>query len=328
MRIPDVIHAGFPKCASTFLQSYFDQHADVFMVFKGEFLSPFEHPEGRGPNEQEYLARFKSAGKDQLTIESDEHILLPLCHPVLGIRAMTRESTREVFNRMAEFAPQAKLLLVIRNQTDMIISAFSQYVLAGGTMRINEFASELLQSSRDGQNYLCMFFDEVCELAISRYENRVLVLLLEDFRRDQDGQLARLTQFLKISDHRFRDSFKARRIGLSANAMRLTRRLNQFLARGERGPVKQRYWIPQSAYRLLCNILRVADHYVLSHFFRASKRSLLDLPTQQLIQQTFEQDNSRLANRLSRNLETLGYACRADKVTTPPADRQTATGSH
>lgn len=199
-------------------------------------------------------------------------------------------------------------------------------------MKINEFASELLQSSRDGQNHLCMYFDEVCELASSHYGNRVLVLLLEDFQRDQDEQLARLTQFLQISDHRFRDTFKARRIGLSANAMRLTRRLNQFLARGERGPVKQRYWIPQSAYRFLCNMLRVADYYLLSRFFRASKRSLLDLQTQQLIQQTFEQDNSRLTDRLSRDLETLGYACRADKVTTPlattPAHRQTATGSH
>jgi hypothetical protein len=309
MRIPDVIHAGFPKCASTFLQSWFDQHPDVFMVFKGEYLSPFERRQEPAPTRQEYLARFQPASPQQLLVESDEHLLLPLYHPELGIRSLTRDSSRQVFQRLADFAPQARLILVIRNQADMIVSAYSQYVLAGGTLEINEFARELLRCSGDGQNHLCMYFGEIHDLAAAAFHDRLLILLLEDFQNDLENQIGRLQEFLRLPANRFRDTFRARRVGLSARAMRLTRHLNRLLVRGRRGPVTNRYRVPRRVYRFTCNLIRVGDYYLLSRLFRNSRQGMLNEDSRRLIRETFARDNALLAARLSRNLEGLGYEC-------------------
>ena len=112
-----------------------------------------------------------------------------------------------MLRRTAEIAPDSKLLLVIRNQVDMIISTYSQYVLAGGTKGINEFANDLLKCSSDGRNYFCTYFDEIIGEAEKYFGDRLYVMLLEDMLNDQSEQLVKLFDFIGLPPQRFKDSF-------------------------------------------------------------------------------------------------------------------------
>jgi hypothetical protein len=232
---------------------------------------------------------------------------MPFYHPVLGIRATTKDGTNQVIRKLHSLAPDAKLIFVIRNQTDMIISTYSQYVLAGGTRKANEFCIELLRCSSDGENYFCMFFDELIEISKEYFGDRVLILLQENLKHDQDGQIAKLNAFIGLNPRLFKDTFKARRVGLSVIGLRFTRFLNLILARGGRGQVTERYWVPKRVYRFACNLVRVVDYYLVSRVLKLSKESLLDREARELIDSTFGSDNARLAARLGQDLNELGY---------------------
>jgi hypothetical protein len=87
---PDALHVGFSKCASTFLQNFFQGHPGIFLVNQSHFFAPFETGNyDRG--EKGYLDLFSDAQPDQVKLESDEHICLPLFHPVLAAAATTLE---------------------------------------------------------------------------------------------------------------------------------------------------------------------------------------------------------------------------------------------
>src|SRR5690606_20513941 len=101
---PDAFHVGFSKCASTFLQTWFDEHPGIFLVNQSHYLAPFgfsAYPEDK----EGYLSLFDGAHQDQVRLESDEHILLPLFHPVLGAAATTIDSVREVSTRIRSLRP-------------------------------------------------------------------------------------------------------------------------------------------------------------------------------------------------------------------------------
>ncbi|NND96590.1 MAG: hypothetical protein HKN47_04595 [Pirellulaceae bacterium] len=317
MPVPDLFHAGFAKCASTFLQSVFQQRDDVFMVFKSEFISPLNQSSDLTESEHSYLARFDDARDDQLVVESDEHLILPVIHPALGVRAVRRQDTKTVLKRLHELSPRAKLLFIIRNRTDMILSTYSQYVLAGGTKKINAFVKELLSTTSEDENYYCVYYDEIIETAQEFFGDRVLVLLLEDLRRDQSGEIDRLNEFLQLPPFDYKDTFKARRIGLSVLAMHFTRMLNLVLVRAGRGRETQKFWVPKPVYKFACNMVRVIDHYVISKVLKLEKSSLLNYESKALIESTFAGDNMKLSRRLGRDLAPLGYVVEPSKRQVP-----------
>ena len=302
--LPDMIHVGFAKAASTYLQSFFRQHPQLHLVFKANFFAPFascEYPEGFAA----YEDLFRPAGKDQVRIESDEHLILPMIHPTLGVRAITRDSSDEVLHRLVQCVPSSKVLLVLRNQTDMLLSTYSQYLLGGGTLSCNAFIRELLQCQNDGNDYFCAYFAEIIQKFEAAYDSRLLVLLLEDFGSNNQAILDRVCSFLDVTPLLFRGSFKAHRKGLSAFGFRVLRRLNQSLTITHDGRYEPRQKISFDSYHRLCNFIRVVDHYCMP--LGRSRRSALDAETLNQIERTFSDDNQHLSVRMRRNLVSLGY---------------------
>ncbi len=128
MPLPSTLHLGFAKCGSTFLQTFWRNHPAVNMVFKAEFFAPLGASSfNQGP--AHYAACFKKTAAKQHVLESDEHMLMGVFHPRLGVHSVTPASVDETCQRIKSVVPNVKLLMVVRNQLEMMVSTYSQYLL-------------------------------------------------------------------------------------------------------------------------------------------------------------------------------------------------------
>ncbi|MEZ6093889.1 MAG: sulfotransferase domain-containing protein [Pirellulaceae bacterium] len=303
--LPNAIHLGFAKAASTFLQSYLSSHPQVQLSFKSNFFAPFFDCNYAYGSEQ--LANpFRHDAMKPVRIESDEHMIMPLLHPRLGVRAITEQSTDQLLDRIGMTVPESKLLLILRNQKDMLLSTYSQYLLGGGSLDCDQFAHTLLESDPDGKHYFSMNFSEIIEKIRSRHQGPLMVLLLEDMKRDSQAALNQLCTFLEIDSLPYKESFKSRRRGLSIRSQRILLQLNRFGRLSPDGLYKPRLAQNRGIYHRMCNVLRVIDHVMISRIKR--QPIALRPETIQLIHDRFSADNRTLGEILGRDLTSLGYA--------------------
>lgn len=306
--VPDALHVGFSKCASTFLQAFFESHPKIFLVNQSHFFAPFEYsrfPDGSN----EYRRRFEGAAADQVKLESDEHILLPLFHPVLSAAATTLESVTEASARMKSIAREAKIIMVIRNQLDLITSRYSEYILGGGTGSFGFFVDEFLCCGTDGVNYYQNYYSRIIDILQADFgPGNVLVLLQEELSRDEPSFIAKLCGFLGVPVRQpERHTLAARRVGLSELGVRVVRNFNRVLVtRQEMSTRKAEVRIPYLAYKLMQRSLRIADYY-LPKSIKGDRNSIVTGEVRDRIRSEFREDNARLAEKLRLDLSSLGY---------------------
>jgi len=305
---PDVIHVGFSKCASTFLQTFFRQHPEIFLIIKSHFFTPFEHCDIASSAEK-YYGLFKDAQPDQIRLESDEHILLPLHHPVLESAATTLESVSEVSRRIKSVQRNAKIIMVVRNQVSLIVSRYSEYLLAGGKLEFDDFVGEFLVCSEDGVNYYQNYYSQILEIFQADFSpDNVLLLLQEELRTSEQVMIEDLCTFLGIPlrEARGKDP-RSKRAGLSPVGMKMMRSMNRLLVRRpaksyRRASVKGPYFI----YKICQIFIRTIDYY-LPKLIKGDKKELLNENTVARIREQYSEDNARLAGMLRKDLVSLGY---------------------
>jgi hypothetical protein len=310
---PDALHIGFSKCASTFLQALFEQHPSIFLVNQSHYFSPFEYskyPDGQ----QDYLRLFRGAAAGQLRLESDEHIVMPLFHPVLDSAATTLDSVIEVCRRIKSVAPQARIILVIRNQADLIVSRYSEYILGGGKDDFETFLNEFLSCSEDGLNYFQNYYARILDILETEFSpGRVLIILQEELAIDEPGTLEKLSNFLEIPVQRpERRGMVARRVGLSALGIKIVRNFNRLLVKRQKMSFREaEVRIPFLMYKVLQRALRIADFY-LPRSLKGDKNAVLTDVARQRIAAEFAADNADLARKLGRDIARLGYQVSGD----------------
>jgi hypothetical protein len=310
---PDALHIGFSKCASTFLQALFEQHPSIFLVNQSHYFSPFEYsefPDGR----EAYLQLFQGADEGQLRLESDEHIVMPLFHPVLKAAATTLDSVAEVCRRIKSVAPDARIVLVIRNQADLIVSRYSEYILGGGKNDFETFLDEFLSCSEDGVNYFQNYYARILEILEAQFAaERVLIILQEELARDERQTLEDLSRFLGIPVQRpERRGMIARRVGLSALGIRVVRRFNRLLVKRQKMSFREaEVRIPFLLYKVLQRALRIADFY-LPKRLKGDKNAILTDAARYRLVAEFAADNADLGRKLGRDISALGYPVAGD----------------
>lgn len=305
---PDAIHIGFSKCASTFLQAYFDQHPQIYLVNQSHYLAPFalsSFPDGN----DSYKKLFDGAGSGQVALESDEHIVLPLFHPVLGSAATTLESVVEVAARISSIRPGARIIVVIRNQVGMLISRYSEYILCGGIRSFAEFVGEFLCCSSDGINYYQNYYSRILDILVAEFgAKNVLMLLQEELAQDEDSTISALSEFLDVEFLRPEErGMVSRRVGLSDLGIKVVRCLNKLVVREPKQSYKEaEVRVPFLIYKVLQRGLRVLDYY-LPRSIKGNKEEILTSSIENRIRATFGEDNARLSEMLGRDISDLGY---------------------
>ena len=305
---PQVLHIGFSKCASTFLQAFFEDHPEIFLVNQSHYFSPFEFglfARGR----DWYQSKFVGAAATQVTLESDEHIVMPLFHPVLKSAATTLESVEEVANRIKATCDTTRIIMVVRSQAELIASRYSEYLLCGGKLDFGGFVEEQLNCSVDGVSYFQNFYYEIARRLSEHFgQENVLVLLQEELQRDEKSVIDRLCKFIGVSQFQpVKRDMASRRVGLSVLGMKIVTQFNKLVVKECKMSFKEaEVRIPFLLYKVLLRGYRYIDH-ALPDSIKGSKSSLLTPEIKRRVMQVFEDDNKKLAAFLQKDLSKLGY---------------------
>jgi hypothetical protein len=197
MPLPNFLIVGAPKCGTTSLYQYLQQHPDVHMSLLKEpryFPCFGVSPEERVVhNRAEYKQLFDGAKTERAIGEASPNYL----------------HAPEAAERIAAELPDAKIIVSLRNPADRAYSSYLSRVRRSVEKRPVEDA---LQPG----NY---FFDaSLYSDALARYfaifdRSRVKVLLFDDFSRDTAAVLRDLCAFLDIAPNVAIDTHARHNVG-------------------------------------------------------------------------------------------------------------------
>lgn len=180
-----LIHVGFPKAGSTFLQRWFAGHPDL------------RYAEGGLAGFLDVYDVVRHAASDSAAslwgVTSAEGLLAPRRKAGDGSRDVVvkyeggvREKQHRACHMLAALFPEATILIVTRGFRSMILSSFSQYVRTGGTGTLKDLS----------EGEMPWDYDDLIDLYRSAFgADRVIILPYELLRDDQ-------SRFLRILEAR------------------------------------------------------------------------------------------------------------------------------
>jgi hypothetical protein len=141
-RIPHLIHVGYPKAGSTFLQKWFERHPDLHYA-----------PEGIAGFRDVYQVCREPATSHRCHVTSCEGLSAPngnrgalredSVREVLAMVDRIKENQAEVCRTLRCLFPGSSILIVTRGFMSIAKSGYSQYVRTGGTLTFRELHGRL-----------------------------------------------------------------------------------------------------------------------------------------------------------------------------------------
>jgi hypothetical protein len=206
-RLPDFFLVGHPKCGTTALYEALRRHPQVFMpdckepwFFASELQARMPpRPEGSPETLEQYRSLFDAARPEQLAGEASALYLW----------------SRSAPGRIAAVQPQARIVAILREPASFLRSLHLQflqtYVETESDLRT---ALELEAARRTGQRLprysywpQALMYSEYVQYTeqLKRYHaafghEQVLVLIYDDFRRDNEGTVRTVLRFLGLDD--------------------------------------------------------------------------------------------------------------------------------
>lgn len=231
-----LIHIGFPKTASTWLQK---------VVFTDESLG-FSIPWGNkcalaidqcvlgGPysfSPEQALAKFKSHIHEpsSLTPVISDEILVG--DPMQG-----KYWGRMIADRLFDVFPSAKIFICIREQKSYVLSAHKEHVRGGGTYSLQRFIGHNLNKPGFAGILQKNFLEY--DTVISYYQNlfgkdKVLILPFEMLRHEPQVFLDRLLDF--STDKKGSVNFESERSAYKGGTVSIRRILNKYTPQADWG---------------------------------------------------------------------------------------------
>jgi Sulfotransferase family len=230
MNLPTpLLHVGYTKGGSTWLQKFLFQNADAgfAMVDRRRFVDIFmrPHPLDFDPSRiaAELQPLFEEASGPHLTTVVSEEGLS-------GDPHSGGWGAKELAERLYALFPESRVLIVIREQRDMIASTYKQYVRVGGACA----PADCLQPPTHEYSIHWFDFDFFnYHRLIGLYHrlfgrDRVLVLAFEEFQRDPDTFATRLLRFVDLPPAEALPFDEMVKVALSPYAVAVKRRANLF----------------------------------------------------------------------------------------------------
>ena len=204
-RAPDFFIVGHPKSGTTALYEMLRSHPQIYMPLLKEpefFATEMRvglRPERLPDSLEEYLMLFADARADQIVGEASTSYL--------------RSHTAAAL--IAEIQPAARIIAILREPASFLRSAHLQYVQAVIETEYDlRRALALEEERREGRNLprhgfwplALQYSDHVRYVEqLRRYHavfepERVLVLIYDDFRADNDGTVRSVLRFLGVDD--------------------------------------------------------------------------------------------------------------------------------
>jgi hypothetical protein len=206
-RTPDFFIVGQPKSGTTALYEMLRSHPQIYMpdgkepwYFATELqLRPPPRPEGIPATFEEYLSLFAAAREDQLIGEASPMYLW----------------SRTAAGRIAEAQPAARIVSILREPVSLLYSLHLQFVKTGVETEADlATALSLEEQRRRGERiprhsywpHALQYSEHVRYVEqLLRYgelfpPEQMLVLIYDDFRRDNEATVRTVLRFLGVDD--------------------------------------------------------------------------------------------------------------------------------
>lgn len=305
-----VIHLGFPKTATTWLQRY------VFSDARMGFCSPWGDRAGiaidqfvAGPQFAFDANTTRQIFDEMLQKSESDHRLIPILseETLIGDPCSGRYWGESVANRLHATFPEAKIVITIREQNAFVLSAYKEYVRNGGTASIERFLGRGVEL-RPGFSGICQLNSLEYDLPISYYKSlfgidRVLVLAYEELLVQPESFIQRLANFAGVSSD-FMPPLSTRAHRSELGATIVSRRLmNRYIPKPDFAT--QKYPMSWKLVGKLCSVL---DRGIPSSIHNRIDK-MLRVKVETLIGDSFVQSNRRTDRLIdSFQLGNLGYA--------------------
>lgn len=292
MRKPDFFIVGAPKCGTTAMNDYLNQHPDIFMGPKEIhfFGSDLHFTKPRIKRIDEYVSKFSKAGQDQLIGEASIWYLY------------SKTSAAEI----KEFNPQARIIIMLRNPVDMLYSLHSQ-MLYTCNEDIEDFRSALnaeearkmgLRIPDTARIPQGLFYREVAKYSeqVQRYldlfdRRNVYVIIFDDFKKNTSQVYRDCLRFLGVNDEFRPTSFKV----VNPNKKVRSKALNKFLLFPSQVVCLGKHMVPKPLrQKLWARFRRLNIEYV--------SRPPMDPKLRKCLQVEFTPEGERLSDLLGRDL--------------------------
>lgn len=188
-----IIHIGFPRAGSTFLQNYFSLHPDIF--FEGNIAGNYRQT-GVVPDIQ-----LPDTSNDTHVVISEEQFSVWNGNvDIVGVRFIMFDVAahqQKTLKRLHELFPQSKVLIVTRGFKETVRSMYAQYVRVGGVLKFTEFQNEYAGALAEFYNY-----DRVIEFAEQIFgAQQVLVFPFELLLESPEKFLRKMEQEFGLKPH-------------------------------------------------------------------------------------------------------------------------------
>ncbi len=235
-RRPPLIHVGYHKTGTTWLQQrLFASHEVGFCTgsHRRDCLYVFVYPHAFEFDPAEARAFFEA---DWQRCPDDAVPVLSM-ERFSGTPHAGRYDSVEIAGRLHRTFPEGRVLVVVREQDDMILSSYRQYVKNSGGLSLDGYLHPPYEPSVIHQfSYGAFHYDRLVAMYDDLYgRENVLALPYEAFREDPVGTMEAISRFAGLDPdpevlEQLRPS-ERKNASLSALATSLKRRANQVASR-------------------------------------------------------------------------------------------------
>jgi hypothetical protein len=198
---PNFFIAGAPKSGTTSLYSYLKQHPYVYLAKKEIYYFCYDLTFRTPPlDESVYMSYFADARLQKAVGDASSYYLL----------------SPGAAQRIKNFNPEAKIIIMLRNPIQMVYSLHSQLFFSGNeTIKDFEKALDAEDSRRMGQlvppYHRCpleaMFYSSVAKYyeQVSRYkavfpDNNMHIIFYDDFKANTEAEYRKVLKFLELDE--------------------------------------------------------------------------------------------------------------------------------
>lgn len=289
-----VFHIGYHKTASSWLQQiYFPAHPEIEMI--ADSVAPWDDPLLRSliatsDRKFEPLQCKKLLAQNISALESsmsDNVVPVVSAERFSGYPLSGGFDSFSIARRIHSVEPQAKIIMLVRGQVEMISSVYKQMVSEGYPGR---FSDMLHHTSWKTVGFDPAYFEY--DILISKYHSlfgkkNVLVLPYELMRSDSKEFIRQLCDFLGVAAMQPPKTKRTINRSLTAFSLNMVRRMNYF-RRSELNPYPV-FNIPNGMRVLLMKLF-----VVVSQMLPATHQDIMSKKQKQWIVDYYKDSNMRL----------------------------------
>jgi hypothetical protein len=191
-----LIHIGYPKSGTTWFQNnFYPRVRNAVYIPRKDVQDHIIRPYAIGFDADASL-RFFNQQKENSIIICEELLLASVRSG--GFNGFV---TKEIGHRLKSIFPEARIVIFIRNQIDLIASAYGQYIKGGGREGIDDylfhskarFYVDLFQFS-----FKYLEYDRIMQFYQDLFGERLHIFTFEKFVRDSSGFLVDFANVFKL----------------------------------------------------------------------------------------------------------------------------------